>query len=363
MAAGYQAVIPASWGDELIAARAIDRVRESTAPVVHCACPFVTRRLSAHGDALGTTLLCLVPPPVAAAQYLRALYAPAQPRITYAGGCPGAAHDAIDVWMSPEELLGRLVERGVSLAAQPREFDSVIPPDRRRYYSDPGGVPSRQALRQLPDAVDLVELKSDDVVVDLAELLLSGTRALIDVSLSLGCCCSGAVAKATPEVARARVREQEPPRALSPIVDHAAPLALDETPSLKVPSAPLPRPVRREPITAPRVSRVAEQQSEPATVATDPVPRRRSPTGLARPVLGSMPLTRADSGRTLPRAYVARRRSPPRGGSRPASWRNEPPSAPQAGRRPASNPLSPMWIGAIGVAVGLVLALLLRLLR
>jgi hypothetical protein len=366
MAAGYHTVIPASWGDELIAARAVERLRETSAPFVHCTCPFVSRRLSAHGDSLAPVLLCFVPPPVATAQYLRALYAPTEPRITFAGGCPGGSDPAIDVWMSPEELLGRLAERGVSTTAQPTEFDSVIPPDRRRYFSDPGGIPSRHALRQLPDAIDLVELKGEDVVIDLAEQLLSGARALIDLSLPLGCCCSGAVAKATPDLARARVREHEPPRAISPIVDHSASVKIDGIPPTPSTPPPLPRPPRASlPALTPRATRStpappADSATESTVATAEPTPRRRSPPGLPKPVLGAMPVTRgtASGGRQLPRAYVARRSSPR--GLRESALRREPPSGqtPQPGRPAIPRP----WVAAIGVAIGLVLALLLRLL-
>ena len=238
--AGYHAVIPSSWGDELIAAGVLERMRYADGPRVQCSCPLVARRLATHGGTISDALLQFVSPPVATALYLRAAYAPTRPHITFAGGCPGAAHESLDAAMSSEELLDSLSRAGISLLLQPTEFDSVIPPDRRRYYSEPGGVPSRQALGQLSAPAELTEIKGDDVVLDLAQLLLSESRTLIDPSLVLRCCCSGAVGTAVPGSMRERVRELEPPRAPTPVVDHSVSLALgtDVTGSIRVSSIP-----------------------------------------------------------------------------------------------------------------------------
>jgi hypothetical protein len=349
LSAGYLAAIPASWGDELIAARAIDRLRDAEGPLVQCSCPYVSRRLANHGEMLAPMLLSFLPPPVATAHYLRAMYAPARPRITYAGGCPSAAHDSIDVWLSPDEFMNALAERGIIPKEQPTEFDSVLPPDRRRYYSEPGGLPSRSALRNLPMPVEIVELKGRDIVVDLAQQLLSGSRALIDVALPLGCCCSGAAGAENLDSARARVRDLEPPRALAPVVDHAIRLPLEGVPpgsdtfaaKEEAPAAPA---------VVTRVPRMSEPISDPVPAAIEAPPRRRSPPGLTRAVLGTMPIARSEAGRQLPRAYVARRRSSPRGFREPLV-KAEPPSSPGVDHRRR-------WLvaAATGVAVGLAIA-------
>ena len=334
----------------------MDRLRVADASLVQCSCPYVARRLATHGDSIAPLLLSFVSPPVATAQYLRAAYAPTSLRITYAGGCPSAANESIDVWWSVDELMSTLAERGVPASTQPTEFDSVIPPDRRRYFSDPGGVPSRSALRHLPTPVELVELQGGDVVIDLAQQLLSTSRTLIDLALPLGCCCSGVVGPVSAEVARARVREQEPPRALSPVVDHTLRIALDAP----VPQTGQPIRATNDQSAAPAVTRTprpAEMTPEPALIAVDAVPRRRSPPGLVRPVLGTMPLRRSEAGRQLPRAYVARRRSSPRG-FRESNVRREAPSGPVSERRPAW-----LWVAVAGVGVGLGIALLLLLAR
>jgi hypothetical protein len=207
-------------------------------------------------------------------------------------------------------------------------------------------------LRQLPVPIDFVEVKGEDLVVDVAQLLLSPSRALIDVAPPLGCCCSGAAGAISPEAARARVREQEPPRALAPVVDHSVKLALDEAPPSaaaadKKDAAPI------APVPAPRTSKHSEVVAESEPIAVEAAPRRRSPPGFSRPVLGSMPVARSDAGRQLPRAYVARRRSSPRG-VRESSVK---------GGEPASGLNRRRWIlvGAAGVAVGLAAAWLLFL--
>jgi hypothetical protein len=227
LAVGYQAVIPASWGDELIAGRLLERLRDITAPVIQCSCPLVARRLEPHGASLAPSIVAVASPPVATAKYLRALYAPLRPYITYAGACAAADHETIDVWLNPDALASALAERGISPLAQPTEFDSILPPDRRRFFSDPGGVPSRLAMRELPDAVSIVEASSDDFAAEVAQLLLSGSRILIDAAPSQGCACSGVTGGIAAGVARATVKVAEPPRALGPVVDHSLPLVLE----------------------------------------------------------------------------------------------------------------------------------------
>lgn len=351
LALGFQAVIPASWGDELIAARALQRLISADAPRVQCSCPHVSRRLAEHGEAIAPMLLHFVPPPVAAAQYLRAAYAPARPRITYAGGCPAASDASIDAWLSVDALMATLAERGISTGDQPTEFDSVIPPDRRRYFSDPGGVPSRNALRHLSAPAELVELNGEELVVALAQRLLSESRTLIDMSVPMGCCCSGAVAGVSPGAARARVRDQEPPRALSPVVDHSIALALDATPPLPVQSATVAPETRR---VTPGSVRAVGASTEPPSSEGEAAFRRRSPTGLSRPVQSAAPLRRLEAGRQLPRAFVARRRSSPRG-MRQSSMRV---GVSRFGRR-----FRWLWITAAAVAIAFVVVLLLRVAR
>src|SRR3954469_21471857 len=82
--AGFANVVPASWGDELIAAAALRRMPQfGTGPAIQCSCPIVAHRLLSVGGDLRAALIGLVPPPVAIARYVRALSQPVRTRITY----------------------------------------------------------------------------------------------------------------------------------------------------------------------------------------------------------------------------------------------------------------------------------------
>src|SRR5581483_11967280 len=170
--AGFANVIPGSWGDELIAAAVLRRLPEfGSGPVVHCACPIVAHRLLTVGGDLRPVLLPLVAPPVAVARYVRAMAQPTRTRITYVGACPGAIDDAIDIRMTPDALIAMLAERDITLDEQPRVFESIIPPDRRRFRSLPGGVPSADALWSEGGARSFVELEGEALAAELAQHL------------------------------------------------------------------------------------------------------------------------------------------------------------------------------------------------
>jgi hypothetical protein len=336
--AGYANVVPASWGDELIAAGALRRLAHfGSGPAIHCSCPIVAHRLLSAGGDLRQALVPLVPPPVAISRYVRALSQPTPTRITYVGNCPGAVDDAIDIRMSPDALLSMLGERQIVLDEQPRVFESVIPPDRRRYRSQPGGVPTVESLWSDVGARSLVEIDGEDFVGELAQHLLSGKNILIDVSARLGCTCAGAVAGTPPKEARAAVVALEPPRSTTPVVEEHAPIELD----LPVPAAP------RNPVDVIAAPPATGPRAVPTTSPTHPMmlghrispvrgfaslpeakpPRVSSPV-TSRPAAGSGSTSRPSEGKTIPRAYVARRRSSPRG--IPAVKSDEPVSEPPA---------------------------------
>src|SRR3954467_14154870 len=112
--AGFANVIPASWGDELIAAAVLRRLPQyGSGPAIQCSCPFVAHRLLTVGGDLRPVLLPFVAPPVAIARYLHVLAKPARARITYIGACPGSVDDSIDIRMTPEALLSMLAEREI----------------------------------------------------------------------------------------------------------------------------------------------------------------------------------------------------------------------------------------------------------
>lgn len=322
--AGFANVIPASWGDELLAAAVLRRLPQYGAgPAIQCTCPIVAHRLLTVGGDLRPALITLVPPPIAIARYVRALSQPTRTRITYVGRCPGAIDESIDIRMTPDALLAMLGERQISLCDQPRVFESVIPPDRRRFRSQPGGVPSAESLWNDAGARTLVEIDGEDFVGELAQQLLSGKNILIDVAARLGCACSGAIGEAASKEARSNIVALEPPRSTTPVVEESAPVDL-ECPVPAVPRTPNdvlalpPTDAPPKPFLAPaggtmpfghRISPVRG-----LTAVSDPRQSRTSSPVSPRPVLGgTVPVTRDVEGKSLPRAYVARRRSSPKG--------------------------------------------------
>jgi hypothetical protein len=302
--AGFATVIPASWGDELIATRVLRELPAfGTGPAIQCSCPIVAHRLLTVGGDLRPALLALVPPPVAVARYLKSISGGTPTRITYVGACPGAIDASIDIRMTPDALIAMLGERGISLDEQPRMFDSIIPPDRRRFYSQPGGIPSAESLWNEVIPRSIIELNGEELAADLAQHLLSGKSILIDASTRLGCVCSGAVPGTAPSEARTRIVALEPPRSGTPVVTASESIVL----ALPVPAA------SRTPVDVLAVPHIATPCG-PMTNLPTPAPQRAPrPSPLSsRAVFGTVPVARNAEGRSLPRAFVARRRSPPR---------------------------------------------------
>lgn len=320
--AGFANVVPASWGDELVAAAVLRRLPNFGAgPVIQCSCPIVAHRLLTVGGDLRPVLLPVVPPPVAVARYVRSLALPTRTRITYVGSCPGAVDDSIDIRMTPDALIAMLAERDIVIDEQPHVFESVLPPDRRRHRSQPGGVPSAEALWTEIGARTLVEVDADDFIGEVAQLLLTGKNVLIDTSARLGCACSGAVNGARHP--RGTVVALEPPRSTTPIVDEQASINLDmpvpaasRTPVDVVAVSPTP-PSSSRPTTPPNgieaqfVNRFSPIRAG-APLSEPRAPRTSGPIA-PRSVLSAFPVTRDVEGKSLPRAYVARRRSSPKG--------------------------------------------------
>jgi hypothetical protein len=356
--AGFANVVPASWGDELVASAVLRRLSEfGSGPAIQCSCPIVAHRLLSVGGDLRPVMLPTLPPPVAVARYIRALSHPARARITYVGTCPGAIDESIDIRMTPESLMEMLAERDIVLSDQPRVFESLLAPDRRRFRSQPGGVPSVEALWGTGlSPRTLVEVEADDLVADVAQHVLNGKNILIDVSPRLGCACSGAVDGMPVREARTRVVMHEPPRAAAPVIDERTAIPLDlELPAASRspvdvmaarPSVPTRRPVAPlRSADAPHAHRASPAHGIPAVpdlrsarVAGGLVPPRtptlpRSPTPpRSLPAIGSTPVVRKTEGKTLARAFIVRRRLPQKGAPLPA------PTSPEQRPGETSNP-------------------------
>lgn len=311
---GYELAVPASWGDELIAAECLRLLPErGPRPAIVCACPYTRSELLAVGPDLTPMLLPLVSPPVATARYLHALYGRERLHLTYVGGCPAGADEALDAHCAPAEFLAWLAAEGIIPTDQPTVFDSVLPPDRRRFFSIAGGVPSAEQLWSAGNGRALVEVDGDDYLIDLAQQLLSHECALIDLAPRLGCACSGASSSIPARSARAAVAVMDPPRASGAVVDMTVAVQLTDpivfdaavvntddrsTHTSDVPPAQVAT-------DAPVIAQAEVRSREPTPLAA---PRRRSPAAGIRSIQASVPIAHV-AGRRLPRAYVASRRS------------------------------------------------------
>ena len=344
---GYDVVVPASWGDELLAAAALARLEERGGmPAVFCACPRVAERLLATGSELAPVLLPLVVPAVAAARYVRAAYAGTPVSVTYFGGCCATADDSIDARITPREFLRMLLDRDIVPGEMPRVFEGVIPPDRRRHLSLPGGLPDAAQLAALPVPRELACLTSADYAAELAQLVLAREPVLIDVAARLGCACVGATSSTPFERAHETVTRLEPPRAAHPVVDASlagsldaelpappprverhADRAIDARPHPATSHTPTPpRGVPAAGSTGPRhVQHTPPSQSRFASgePATGPARRRGAVTGFFRGVSSAeqQPRARTGEGVALPRAYVAKRRNAGDGSARTSGER------------------------------------------
>ena len=148
-----------------------------------CACPLVRDRLLRAGDDLVPWMISLVAPPVAVARYLRSAYGARTPaHHVRRAAVPARWIPSIDARLTPPELLALCRERSVSPAAQPQLFESIIPPDRRRSLSMPGGAPSDDALRERRPGRSVAELSAEDPLAELADRLIARANVLVDLA-------------------------------------------------------------------------------------------------------------------------------------------------------------------------------------
>ncbi len=225
-AAGYSAVIPSSWGDELVAAGCLREIAaRGQGSVVLCSCPRVAERMR-RVTSLLPQLLPMASPPVAAARYLRARAGRHGVHITYVGDCPGGSDSAIDRHATPSALLRSLSKRGINLTDQPSEVDERLLRDGRRFYSLPGGAPAPNWLYVEKRGYTLVEPTASDFLAEVAFRVSKKERRVVDLAPRLGCACSGVVSGEPWAGAREKVAAAEPPRAVHEVLDHDVPLDL-----------------------------------------------------------------------------------------------------------------------------------------
>jgi hypothetical protein len=358
-ALGFELAAPATWGDELIAERCLQQLAVYEHPTaVMCSCPLVTERLTRAGAMLEPFMLTFTSPPVATARYLRGAFAGQQLHITYVGACPGAVDSSIDARMQPAELLEAFAASGIVLGEQPKSFDALVPLDRRRFYSLPGGTPAGDHVERSAHR-SLIELAGDDAVLELTQQLMERTPALLDLSVPLGCACAGAGEHALHGKPRAALLLQEPPRARQKVLDPS--LRVDVTQTLSeacaLHAAAAREPVEIEVAVAADATPVSEEaETPPHTPAGDDA--SPEPTIVQRrPAIfrsaASAPRYATGSGATVPRASLAMlRRALVRMTKRTAQRQLKPARARsvelrEGSSRPAS--VTPHWL-AIGAA-------------
>jgi hypothetical protein len=313
---GYASAFPATWGDELIASACLRELAARGAdPAIFCTCPNVRERLLRSGEDLAPWMISLVPPPVAVARYLRAAYGASSLHITYAGSCPGARDASIDAQITPAELLALCRERGVSPAGQPQFFEGVIPPDRRRSLSMPGGAPSDSALRDAGGGHYLTELAADDALADLAERMIARSPVLVDLAPHVGCACSGIGDAVGGGDERRDLIALEPPRSREPVLDPTVvvDVALPITSGPRPPTHPAPPTPRRDldgDGHRPAAPLAAYEQTESSHAVIREYPHgegaRRSTTMIRRRGAAETPAAQL-AGASVPRAYLGKR--------------------------------------------------------
>lgn len=242
--AGFDLVVPVSWGEEIIATYVGERLASRLAStVVVSACPLVNRQVMT--TPMGPPVLQTVSPPIASARYLRAALHPRQVHITYVGACPGAASPEIDVHCLPDTLFTRLVEAGIDTTRQPRHLDGQLPADRARYASSPGGLPEANWLMA---RAEMRLVQAAPVTADVVAQLHRDEALLIDLAAACRCVC------ARDRISAIRL---EPPRSTKPVVGNVpVVVAIEQEP---VPKEPVPQPaVDVTPEGDPRRARFAE---------------------------------------------------------------------------------------------------------
>ncbi|MFN8573600.1 MAG: hypothetical protein U0132_16215 [Gemmatimonadaceae bacterium] len=217
---GYHTVVPASWGDELIA-EAVLRSAEARGrrPAIVCACERARARLTTGAGELSPFMISTIAPPVATARYVRQILPGKHLDITFVGDCASGADPVFDARYSPEVFLVRLRSAGIELSELPTHFENLVPPDRRRFASLPGGCPSADALQRRCPERQLVELTDANLAVELADQLVGQQPVLLDIAAGVGCSCAGVRRAGSPRTARVAVTSLEPPRSRSPVLE------------------------------------------------------------------------------------------------------------------------------------------------
>lgn len=269
LAAGFDAVVPASLGDELVAGETLRLARLcGRRPVVQCACPFSLTELCKREANLNDVTVAVAPAPVALARALRLERTEPQ-HITYIGACPGANDPSIDLQVAPAAFLRGLTQKGIDLSAQPEVFSDRLPPDRRRYLSLPGGAPRADLVESLLRRSVVTLPGGMNPLLAVADAMFDGGVTLIDPAGAYHCVCAGSDRAITITEARQQIEAQEPLRSSSPIFEAPAWLDLRPTEAV-VPVASSQDAEYRAPATFADAARISGGGASPASIAARP---------------------------------------------------------------------------------------------
>ena len=230
LAAGFNAVVPVSLGDELVAGETLRLAQlKGRRPVVQCACPFAMAQLCRRAAAnLADAVIAVAPAVVALARALRSESGHA-PHITYIGGCPGAQDPSIDLQVLPAPFLRGLQQKGIETSSQPDFFSDRIPADRRRFLSLPGGAPLPALIAGVLRRNAIALISHTNPMLAVADAMFDGGAAMIDPAGAYRCVCAGADQGLSVIDGRLAITQHEPPRATTPVIE--APAWLDLRPT------------------------------------------------------------------------------------------------------------------------------------
>lgn len=230
LAAGFDAVVPASLGDELVAGELLRLAQlRGRRPVVQCACPYALSQLCKREANLADVTIAVAPAAVALARALR-LEQPEPQHISYIGACPGAQDPAIDLQIMPEAFMRGLDQKGIVARTQPEVFTDRLPPDRRRFLSLPGGAPRPQLVESLLRRNVVTLGGRMNPLLAVADALFDGGVTMIDPAGAYHCACAGSDGERSVAEGRTAIERLEPARAGAQIFE--APPWLDLRPSM-----------------------------------------------------------------------------------------------------------------------------------
>ncbi|MBC7842292.1 MAG: hypothetical protein H7099_08260 [Gemmatimonadaceae bacterium] len=230
LAAGFDAVVPASLGDELVAGEILRLAQlRGRRPVVQCACPYALSQLCKREANLADVTVAVAPAAVALARALR-LEQPDPQHISYIGACPGAQDSSIDLQIMPDAFLRGLEQKGIVVRTQPEIFTDRLPPDRRRFLSLPGGAPRPQLVESLLRRNVVTLGGRMNPLLAVADALFDGGATMIDPAGAYHCACAGSDGERSAAEGRLAIERLEPARAGSQIFE--APPWLDLRPTM-----------------------------------------------------------------------------------------------------------------------------------